>query len=124
MSKIVLFVDNEGAERAQVVHVLAKTLSVSLQTVRTAIDNGAPIVECELFDRNAPSFPLALEGLLRTLDDLGARWRAFELPATQTYQRGQSYFQLSVDSLRAIVKSHHESLAHQRLLGELEDGEA
>ncbi len=121
MSKIVLLVDSEGAKHAQVVHLLAKALSVSLQTVQTAISDGSPVVERELFDRNAPNFPLALDGLLQTLDDLGAHWRVFELPASQTYQRGQSYFQLSVDSLRAIVRSHDEGLAHQRLMGELED---
>jgi hypothetical protein len=123
MSKIALVVSSLGNSDAKCLSLLMNSFGVSLGALRASLAKRDPVVERELFDRSDPTFPQRLLGVLEQLELLGCTSKAFELLEGQAYVPTGRYVEVTPNHLRTMIATRDVSLAEQRRLGELQNGD-
>ena len=112
-----------GDAQAKAVYMLSKELSVPISDILKNAHEGVPIARKEIFNRRNPASAIQLVHVMRCLEDLGSRWRAFEVPEGQEWNPSEEFFQLNPEVLNNMIAARNISLEQQRDIGTLENGD-
>ena len=117
MSKVALVVSDFGPNRSEAITLLRRSFGMPLSSIQSAVAQGRPLFERQLFDRREPAFPDVLLEAMRKLEHFGASFRAHELLDGQSFSPDGSYYQITPDRLERIVESHRAGLAETHKAG-------
>ena len=112
MPKIAILIDDLGPQRAVAIATLRTVIDLPLREISVSVGSNKPLIERALYDRKYPEFAAHMLRLLRELDTLSVRYRAFELLDEQSFDARDchGYFQVYPDRLKRMIETRSESL--------------
>lgn len=124
MARIVLILEDVGPRKSEIIKRLKALTPIGITEATTAIANGQPVLDRQIFDRHSERFASQVLDFLEWLESQALQYKAYQVLNHDIFDpcRSNEYYVISAGRLRTMITTRNSSIEEQRRIGRFQEG--